>query len=299
VKLLCIGHASLDIIFSVDEYPAQDSKTTADSRSVSGGGPAANAAALLAFWGADCGFAGPVGDDPFGPPVEADLGRFGVDVSALVILPGYPTPVSTVIVNSGIGTRTIVNHRETSDLYRLPLLSESANPAVLLFDGHALSASREAMARYPEAATLLDAGSLRDSTWELAAKVDYLVASEAFAAGVLGRPLTGAREEAEALELLLKRNRNCTVITLGARGGVWARGKERGRYTPLAVTAVDTTAAGDIFHGAFAYGLYKGWPLERILEFAAAAAGLSVTRPGGRDSFPEFAAVLERIHDAD
>jgi sugar/nucleoside kinase (ribokinase family) len=286
VKVLCIGHACLDIVFAVDEYPAEDSKSVAGGRSVSGGGPAANAAALLAFWGADCGFAGPVGDDDFGPLVAAELRRFGVDLSALRVLPGYPTPVSAVIVNRGPGTRTIVNHRERADLYRLPRLYEPANPALLLFDGHAYHASREAMRRWPDAVTVLDAGSLRDSTRQLAARVDYLVASENFATASLGRPLRSETDSAEALEQLYGVNRRCAIITLGGRGGLWARGSERGSYAAFPVQAVDSTAAGDIFHGAFVFALAQGLPFVETLRFAAVSAGLSVAKPGGRSSFP-------------
>ena len=298
MELLCIGHAALDLILEADGYPAEGTKALATRRSLSGGGPAANAAALAASWGVDAGFAGAVGIDELGTLLLEELAAGGVDVGGVARQVNYPTPLSSIVVNRTNGSRTIVNHREVEDVFRLPDGFPLAPPRLLLFDGHAHSASLEAMRRFPHASSLLDAGSLRSATWELAARVDYLVASETFAEGALGRPLAGQKDQSDALDLLISRQGGggATVITLGERGGIWACRDERGEYAALPVTAVDTTAAGDVFHGAFAYGLLQGWQLEQIVAFAAVAAGLSVTRPGGRDSFPVLATVLERLH---
>ena len=294
MELLCIGHAALDLILEADGYPEEGTKALATYRSLSGGGPAANAAALAALWGVDAGFAGAIGTDEFGTLILRELATGGVDVAGVTRRKNYPTPLSSIVVNRRNGSRTIVNHRETEDVFRLPEGFQHASPRLLLFDGHAYSGALEAMRRFPHAVTLLDAGSYRNATWELAARVDYLVASEAFAEGVLGRPLTNQAEKAEALDLLIARQGGgATVITLGERGGIWACRNERGEYAALPVTAVDTTAAGDIFHGAFAYGLLQGWHLARTIEFSAAAAALSTTRRGGRSSFPSLTTVLE------
>ena len=299
MQVICVGHAALDIILELDGYPEEDTKATASRRSVTGGGPAANAAALLGFWGIDAAFAGPVGDDQFGSLIREELAEYGVDTAAVAAPAGYPTPVSSIIVNAVRGTRTIVNHRVVADLYRLPDALDWEAPRVLLFDGHALDASREAMRRWPEAATVLDAGSLRDSTRSLAAEVDYVVASEAFAASLLGRSLSGDADRSEALELLYGINGGCAVITLGALGGIWARDHERGSYAAYPVPAVDSTAAGDIFHGAFAFALAEGRSFEDTLAFAAVAAGLSTAKPGGRASFPTLEEVRRALERGD
>ena len=152
---LCIGHACLDLIFAVDDYPAEDSKVLAARRSVSGGGPTANAAALLAYWGIDAGFAGPLGNDDLGTLVLSDFERFGVDTSLTVRCEGYPTPLSSIIAGSRTGSRTIVNHRSTEDIYRLP--EQVSAPEILLFDGHALHASLDALERFPNVPSVLDA----------------------------------------------------------------------------------------------------------------------------------------------
>ncbi len=290
MEILTVGHACLDFIFSVESYPVEDSKCIASSRSFSGGGPTANAAALLSSWGLGAAWAGPLGDDESGDLVLRDFSRYGVDTSLIRRYSGYPTPVSTIIAARDSGSRTIVNHRSQEDIYTLPPMEEE--PACLLFDGHALQASLEALERYQGVPSVLDAGSMRDATWILAEKVDYLVASATFAASVLGAEISDREEAGKALEVLNRHNRRCTVITLGDKGGVWARGGARGDYAAYPVTTVDSTAAGDIFHGAFVYGLIQGWPLQQTLDFAAKTAGISVTRQGGRDSFPDLKDVI-------
>ena len=195
--------------------------------------------------------AGPVGQDHFGPLVIEELQGYGTDTRGVIPCEGYPTPVSAILVNNANGSRSIINHRSTDDIYRLPDSVYGFSPEVLLFDGHALTASRDAMERWPQAVTVLDAGSLREATWELAECVDYPIASAAFASALLGEELEGPDQVSRALELLRQRNGTCALITLGERGGVWALGDQRGDYDALSVTPVDTSAAGDIFHGAF------------------------------------------------
>jgi len=295
LKILCIGHSSVDLILRVDGFPREDTKSLATERNLSGGGPAANAAALLGFWGVPVAMAGPVGRDLFGSFAVQELDEYGVDTRGVIPCKGYPTPVSAILVNAASGSRSIVNHRSAEDVYSLPESLLGCDPGVLLFDGHSLDAALDAMERWPEAATVLDAGSLRGATWELAERVDYPVASADFASAMLGEGLDSPEQVFRALELLQKRNGTCAVITLGEKGGVWALGDRRGGYDALSVKAVDTTAAGDIFHGAFAYGLFQAWDLDKILRFASCAAGISVGRYGGRTSFPALEEVLSAL----
>lgn len=295
MRALTIGHAAIDTLFQLDGFPVENSKVLARERGMSGGGPAANAAALLAYWGTEVAFAGAVGEDLFGRVVREELEEWGVDTSMIRILPDYPTPLSVILVNSEGGSRTIVNHRDPEDRYQLPKTAAEWAPGLLLFDGHAQKASLEAMERWPEAITVLDAGSLRGATWDLASRVDYLLASAAFASAVADEELTGPEEGFRALEILQRRNERCSVITLGEKGGVWARGAERGGYQAFTADSVDTSAAGDIFHGAFAFALLQGRGFEAALELAAVAAGLSTESPGGRASIPTLSEVLDRL----
>ncbi len=295
VSALCIGHASWDLCMHVDAYPAENSKAETNQLIESGGGPAANAAWLLGHWGAPTALAALVGQDDYGSKVVKELGDAGIDWSLLEQRAGHHTPVSFIVVNGTTGSRTIINRKAPAghlDL-RLDRLRGMA-PQILLFDGHEPEASLAAMNARPSATTVLDAGSLREGTATLAGKVRHLVCSERFAAQVTGIADVPGHWQ-ECVRRLRELYRNTVVITLGAHGCVFDDGEERSQMPALAVEARDTTGAGDIFHGAFAFALLKRMNLRKSLELATVAAGLSVQKPGGRPSIPEFNAVLERL----
>lgn len=298
MDILCLGHATWDRILTVAEMPAEDSKAEATSLSESGGGPAANAAYLLARWGVAAGFAGVVGDDATGRLIEREFRDAGVDVNTLELRPGHTTPTSTVIVSTRRGTRTIVTHKAATGplvLSRHP----DTSPPVLLFDGHEADASRQALERYPDAVSILDAGSLRDGTRALAERVDHLVASERFAAQVLGWRSLATREDLEeALAHLYRLNGKTVVITLGIRGLVHGTDRECHHVPAFSATTIDSTAAGDIFHGAYAYAVLHQLPERERLELSSMAAALSVERPGGRASIPSLEEVREALAHA-
>ncbi|HEY5910266.1 MAG TPA: PfkB family carbohydrate kinase [Verrucomicrobiae bacterium] len=295
VSALCIGHAAWDLCMQMEAYPAENSKTETDRLIESGGGPAANAAWLLRRWGVPTAFAALVGKDNYGRKVVKELADAGIDCRLVEQRAGHVTPLSFVIANGNTGSRTIINRKVPAASLQLTHRRLSRlDPQVLLFDGHELPASLAAMEAFPSAVTVLDAGSLREGTATLAPKVRYLVCSEKFAAQATGE--TGVsikwRPCLRRLRLLYG---SVVVVTLGANGCVFDDGKHQGRLPALRVNAVDTTAAGDIFHGAFAFGLLKGLSLEKVLRLATVAAGLSVQNAGGRPSTPELKAVADRL----
>src|SRR5262249_28780682 len=149
------------------------------------------------------------------------------------------------------GSRTVVNRKAPADGLTLAATGPDIAPRVLLFDGHEPDASLEAMRRFPEAKSILDAGSLRDGTRALAAKVDHLVASEKFTRQLTGLPpLDGPAERAAAVAALHALNGRPVVITLGGHGLVHGTNDHSEHWPAFPAQVVDTTAAGDVFHGA-------------------------------------------------
>ena len=137
-----------------------------------------------------------------------------------------------------------------------------------------------------------DAGSRRDGMEELIGLTDVLIASEGFAAQV------GGGEPVESLEALRSLGPATVVITVGAEGSV---GMEQGRIHSLPavpVEVVDTTGAGDVYHGAFIYGMLQGWDLQLRMSFANAAAGLKCRSLGGRAGIPSLDEI-QRALDGD
>ena len=297
VELLAIGLASYDLSFFVDEYPRENSKLETHEMMEQGGGPAANAAYLLSLWGVNCAFAGLIGDDLHGRRIMDEFRQIGTNLSLTELRPNHSTAVSVILVNTKTGSRTIVNNKAAEGALRLNTFSiREIDPAALLFDGHELAASLTAIERFPHAVSILDAGSLRPGTEELAARVRYLVASERFALQVSGlRDLSGDAAQQECLRKLrsLARRDAVIVVTLGPNGVIYEEHGMLQRIPASPVEAIDTTAAGDVFHGAFSYAILRGLSLHAALRLSTIAAGLSVQKRGGRQSIPSLRTVEE------
>lgn len=281
IDVLCIGYASFDLVFSVARHPAPDEKTMADSLLSCGGGPAANAAVAVARLGSTAAFAGYLGSDGYGRSHCDEFRREGV-LTDYVVRGSAPTPLSVIVVKPG-GQRSVIAYRGAT-----PQPPEDAVdltgcvPRVILVDGHephvALAAVRRArQARIP---AVLDAGSVHAGTRALAAEVEYLVASERFA-----HDFTGTDDLQQAAGLLSV-HASHVVITRGDRGLIWQTGESAGRLDAFCVTAVDTTGAGDAFHGAFAAALARGAGWQDTLQYASAAGALCCMKPGGRPAMP-------------
>jgi sugar/nucleoside kinase (ribokinase family) len=314
MDVLCIGHASWDISVLVDEFPREDAKYETRSLHECGGGPAANAAYLLGKWGLKTEFAGVVGDDRHGWQIGQELVEAGVETARLEMRRGHVTPVSIIVVNRRNGSRTIINRKAATAALDFAetratggvatglartVAGASApemGPHVLLFDGHELAASLSALAAYPDAVSILDAGSVREGTVELAGRVDYLAASARLARQATGvAELDSEEAQRECVARLRAKFNSWTIVTIGARGLVVDVGEGFRARAAYPAEAVDTTGAGDIFHGALAYGVATKRSLEETLRMASMAGSLSVRRLGGRTSFPPLPVVEEAL----
>lgn len=279
IDVFCIGHASYDLVFSVPKHPGEDEKTVADRLLGCGGGPAANAAITVAKLGFSAAFAGYLGLDLYGETHFRELVDAGINTD-WIVRGEAPTPLSAVLVKPD-GKRALVNYKgNTQALPENTLDFRDAAVKAALFDGHepyiALDFLRQR--RDQQLATVLDAGSLHDGTRALLDQVTYLVASEKFA-------LQYAGDEQAALSSLAEQA-PVVVITLGERGLIWRRGQETGTLSAPPVACVDSTGAGDAFHGAFAAAVASGMPWLETLRYASAAGALSCTQMGARPSLP-------------
>jgi sulfofructose kinase len=296
VKVLCIGHAAYDLFLYMDSFVKENQKYVVNDFIESGGGPAANAAFVLGFWGVETTFAGLVGDDFYGQTNIDDFKRVGINIESLEIREGYNTPLSIILVNKKNGSRTIINRSQAYAQMNVSKLKLAAlKPDVLLFDGHEKAASLLALKTFPRAISILDAGSLRKTTEILLGKVDYPVCSASFALSYSVLPhLNTKKNQQSCLNKIYEHNKKQAIVTLGKKGLIYW---EAGRVVHLPawpVKAVDTTAAGDIFHGAFAYGILNKMPLVEALRFSSITAALAVNKKGGKTSIPSLKEV-ERV----
>jgi sulfofructose kinase len=297
--VLCVGHACYDLVFTVDHHPAPDEKARASAFLSCGGGTAANAAMTAAILGARTAFAGYLGSDIYGDQHLAELQAAGVD-TCLVVRGVRATPISAIFVKPD-GARSIVNYKgETNGLTPADLPLEVARlgdsplgamwPKVVLFDGHqpALALALAEWAAAQGIATVLDADTINAGNVELVRRCTLVAASERFA-----QDLSGAPTVETGLAALAQLAPN-VVVTLGERGLIWQRGSETGALPAFAVQAVDTTGAGETFHGALAAGLAAGMDWLALLRYASAAGALCCTKHGARLGIPT-AAEVERL----
>ncbi|MDI1232287.1 MAG: PfkB family carbohydrate kinase [Methylobacter sp.] len=279
VDVLCVGHASYDLIFSVSRQPDADEKIVADSLLSCGGGPAANAAVCVAKLGLTSAFAGYLGRDLYGDQHLQEFDAYGVNTE-LVMRGDAPTPLSAILVKPD-GKRCLINYKGDTQALSADALNLTEIPAkVVLFDGHEplISLPLAEKARQANIPTVLDAGSVHEGTLALMNRVDYLVCSEKFANQYAG----DERNALSRLAILAP----VVVITLGERGLIWQRGNQQGALSAYPLTALDTTGAGDAFHGAFCAALAAGMEWQSLLRYASAAGALCCLQMGARLGLP-------------
>lgn len=285
-RVLCVGLTTIDHIWRVEEFPPTGSRTPASDYRTSGGGPAATAAVTAARLGAQTSLWTLVGADAAGDRALAELAAYGVDVGLSERLRNGNTAVSGVIVAPG-GERHIFPFFGDA-LEDAGLEDGSVAPAevgsfeVVLVDMRLPRLTAAVL----DAAGMAGVPSVGDVSagryWELAGGVDHLIASEECAEEVLGKS-----DPEAALGALRHRDGQVVGITLGERGVLLDVGGAVELVPAFTVAAVDTTGAGDVFHGAYAYGLARGWQPTKAAELAAATAALSCTGMG-RGAIPDM-----------
>jgi sulfofructose kinase len=277
-----VGLNAVDTVVVVPEYPAFNSKAEIRQFLRSCGGQVATALVACRRWGLRAKYVGAVGDDEPGVFQRESLEREGLDLTHLKVVSGATTEMSVIIVEERSGERTILWQRD-SKLSRRPeeLAPEViAQGKILLVDGHEIPLAIQAARCGRKAGTpvVLDIDTVRDGSRDLLPLIDFPVVSERFAPGFTGKAdLLEALREVQALS-----PSRFVCATLGRQGAIALAGDRALRAHGVSLRAVDTTGAGDVFHGGFVYGLVRGWALERILAFATAAAALNCTAYGAR-----------------
>jgi len=260
--------------------------------SMQGGGSTGNALAALATLGARARYFGRVGDDHFGRFIVSGLDEVGVNTSLVLVEKGKLSPVSIVEIDEVTRRRRILYTRgNTAALTPRDIPPRLLAGASMLFiDGQqpALQAAIAEKARSKGVAVLLNANNLSEGMGELLALSDIVIGSERFAS-----EFAPSDNVERSLREITRLGPRVAVITLGDEGAVGLEGDKLVQQEPLDVFVADTTGAGDIFCGAFAFAASAGWPLEQALPFANAAAGLMCRNLGSRAGLPRFEEVMD------
>jgi sulfofructose kinase len=276
-----VGINATDTILHLPYFPAPDSKVELLSAETKPGGQVASALVACRRWGLAARYVGKIGDDAAGQLQMDEMKREGVDAH-WIMAPDSKSQSSYILVDQRSGERTVLWKRDS----RIALRPEDLEPEwiagsnALLVDGHDTAAATEAArcARRDAIPVVGDFDNKYPGVEALLELVDYAIMSKDFP-----ERLTGEGSLSKSLPDIFRRFRcRLTAATLG-RLGVIAWDGQRFLLVPgFRVQAIDTTGAGDIFHGAFLYGLIRNWQSLEILEFACAAAALNCTAPGAR-----------------
>lgn len=300
--MVAVGYTAVDYIGVIPRFPEEDLKLELESLEVQGGGPAATAAVTGSRLGLRTAFAGKVGDDRFGSLMLEGLEGEGVDVSSVVIEKGASSQFAFIMVEPATANRTILWTRGSVT----PMSPGEVDAGMLegcralLIDTLEPAAALEAAktARAGGALVVIDAGTLREGVAGLLPHCDYIAASETFA----GQIAPGGRVE-DALERIMEYGPRAAIVTLGERGCAALAGEEVMYFDGFDAGAIDTTGAGDVFHGALVFAALQGWDLPRCCVFSNAVAALKCRRPGGRAGIPDLDEALsflgERVRGMD
>ena len=288
-----LGCCCLDFLGVLPRLPELDEEIQLLETSQQGGGEVATALVALAQLGSSVTFIGKVGDDPIGNFITEDFNRYGVDSKHLSIEPGKISLSAFVLVDKQSGKRTILaGTKTTSDVDPDQIPVELIQQAKFLhLDGSSRAAALQAacLARKAGTPVVLDADVLAYDAQihELIEQTDIVIASQAFA-----ELFTKTQDVNRAMDTLLRHGPSTVVITLGDQGSLTESAGNRFHTTAFDVDVVDTTGAGDVFHGAFIHGMLQSWELAKVLEFASAVAAIKCTQLGGRQGIPSFQQTL-------
>ncbi len=291
-----LGYTALDYLGVIPHFPAENKKLELDEFSIQGGGPTATAVVTARRLGLSVSYIGKVGDDPFGERMLSELRAEGVDCSSVIVETGARSQFAFIMVDARTGARTILWTRGTLspftpsevDIDRITsaraLLIDSLEPV-------AAHAAAEA-AREVGIPVIIDAGTMRDGVAELLPLSDYIVASETFA-----DQISDGKGVDEALRIILTYGPEAGVVTLGERGCAAISVDGMFEIEGFPVHAVDTTGAGDVFHGAFLFAVLQGWDLYRMCLFSNAVAAMKCRRLGGRAGIPGIDEALRFLRE--
>ncbi len=296
-RVLCVGAAVLDTLFRVRAMPSGQGKVLPYDMLQIAEGMASSAAFSVVRLGGGASLWGAVGDDDIGERIIADLSESGIDTTGMIKARGARSAVSTILVDDQ-GERLIVPFYD-------PRLHETVKPVTatdiadidaVLVDVRwpALALKTLLAATAAGKPAILDGDVSPDGIIEmLAPAASHIVFSQPTA-----ERLAESLDLVEAVVLLKKKFPQAFIsVTAGEKGSYWYDDADHVvRHLPAPVVkAVDTLAAGDVFHGAFALAVAEGMPIEETMRLSSMAAALKCQVFGGRIGAPDRATVLEAL----
>lgn len=292
-KILVIGSLNMDTVIETPYMPQSGETLAGKSITLVPGGKGANQAYTVGKLGGDVSMIGAVADDSIGTALKANLESVGVNTSGISTLPGATTGQAFITVDDNgansiiliAGTNGLVS-REMIDQHRSLVQACDIVMMQLEIDWNVVAYAKD-LAVSMGKTVLIDPApalpGLPDSFWQ---GVDYIKPNETELEILTGRPLNCQADlEAAAGEMFSKGVRN-VMVSLGGDGCLLMNREGMHFYPAKKVHAVDTTAAGDCFMGAFALALSRGADVAEAITYGQTASAIAVTRKGAQSSIP-------------
>lgn len=296
-KIVGIGANVFDTLYTVPSFPKEDTKMRAVASKTAGGGPVATGLVAASKLGIDTAYIGVLSDDNGGRFLKEDFIKYGVDVGFIEVKSGYRSFASVLWLAEDTTTRTCVFDK--GDLPPLELNDEQKNAVknaeILMVDGNEMDAAVEAakIAKQNGTRVLYDCGGLYEGVERLLSLTDIMIPSEEFALGY-----TGAKTVEDAAKKLYETySPEVVVITRGKKGGMLFNGENFIEYPIYPAKVVDSNGSGDVFHGAFAAAIIKGYDFEKCCHFSSAVSAIKCMGVGARESVPDFETVKKYLKE--
>jgi sulfofructose kinase len=288
--ILGIGHTAYDTFCAVGKMPVPDTECWLDAVENQGGGAAAQAVVTAARLGMRTAFAGSVGDDSAGRYLARDFRKEKVDIGCLAVQKGKETSKAFIVTESSSGRRTLFVYAGTLSELHLNDRTRKAikNSRCVHLDATTFGMAEESadFARGCGVPVSLDGCEIEadhDATARLVSKVDILITNESYPT-----LLTGLKDDDEALVALAKAGPRIVISTKGSKGCRLVEGTSIKAYPAYKIKVLDTTGAGDVFHGAFLSAQLKGWSIDDSVKFASACSAINCLALGGRKGIPSL-----------
>ncbi|MFH1699305.1 MAG: PfkB family carbohydrate kinase [Candidatus Zixiibacteriota bacterium] len=297
VDALGLGIAPVDFFVTMAAFPPAGKKIDGipQSSAITGGGPVPNSLCTFSKLGGQASLIAPFGDDEWGRFARKELDKFGVHHNLCVSRRNCSSARAFAWIEQKSGNRTIVLdmpnrifiHPRDIKLSHLPI------PKMIHIDGRHLKAAVK-LARWGKqvgARIMLDIGSVRNCVDELFPYLDFLICADDYATHYFK-----TRSINKAAAGFKKAGIPETVVTSGTNGsfGIDSDNNQL-RQRAFKIKTIDTTGAGDAFHGAYLFGLLKGWDLDKKMKFASAAAAQKCLKPGARAGIPSYRQIMAFI----
>ncbi len=287
-----VGIIALDHLIVVENYPKTNSKNVTQKYIKQGGGPVPTALATLGKLEKKCALVTKTGVNAAEKFLKAELTDFNVDTNFIITDPKIETPEAFIIIEEKSGNRTVILNRAEQTSLAARDLPESLlqNCRLVHLDGHDQGADLYAaeIAKRNGAAISIDIGSNRRVDQRLLQLIDYAIVSENYADEYLEKS-----NPEKSAKMLLDYGAVIGAVTSGDRGSYFASSNGVYYQPAFAVKAIDTTGAGDVFHGAALYGILENWRVDQVALFASAAAALACTKTGGKAGIPDLLQIKE------